>query len=129
MTKEELERFVKREMSVAQIARHYGCSTSTIYRRFAQWGLRRSPLIPKEELRKLIEEDDLSADQCADYYGCSLSTIHRTMKKHGLKIKPLNYYRDKEICELYELGVKQSDIARKFNIARQQVFAVIKKNR
>lgn len=122
-----LKRLVDEGMSVTQLARHYKCSDSTIYRRLAKWGLKTKPLISKETLVELIEERDFSAMGCAHHCGVSLSTIYRTLRIYGLKIRPSQFYRDQEIYARFQQGEKQADLAREYGLCPQNVSAIIKK--
>jgi len=122
----DLKKQIDAGKSVAQLATHFNCSESTIYRKLSSYQLKISSSIPLNKLTYLVQTKEYSAKECAHYFNASLSSIYRALKMAGLSIKPAQYNRDLTIYFASIHNVSRPALGLQYNMSRQQIFNIIR---
>ena len=136
------ELYTRKGLSMAKIAKRFGCNPGTIQRAMRRYGIKSRTLseaaekfrISKQTLKKLYYQNKLSTEAIGNLYRCSHATILNKMKICGLKRRSKLGLRKpviipkKKIKNLYfDRKLSQAQIARKMKCSRGAIIKLMKK--
>jgi transposase-like protein len=116
LDKETLKRlYIKERKATREIARIFGCSSSTIKDRCKKYGIKLRPSqkgklkgLNKETVKRLYLKEQKSINKIAKLLDCSTSSILYRCKKYGINLRPkMKVIKGLNKSALYRLYVKE----------------------
>lgn len=120
------ERYIREGLSIQECADHFGCSTTLIEFRLAEYGIPTRPPgsqpveVTRDELEELYVEQGLTTIEVADRLDCHPSTVGKKLREHGIPRTGENHGRsihipERELAVLYiEEGQTTYQLAERF---------------